>query len=209
MPFSSYTSVQAVARAFQIICSNGDFVQPLPMQVSAQLRADLEFARKRIGFLESEFAICENLIFPILREVWKSAFLDDLQLWSHVALDYDADLSGVPDYLVARRSPLGDLIREEPYLLVSEAKKDDFVGGWGRCLAAMLAAQKIGDRTSQTVLGIVTNGAVWTFGKLEGNRFMQDLRSLTLSQLDQLCAAVNFLFDQCRQQLQSLAPLSP
>jgi hypothetical protein len=75
------------------------------------------------------------LIYPILREAW-IPFAQELQLWCHTALNYDEELSGVPDYFVARQSPLGTVLMEKPLLMVMEAKKDDVDWGWGQCLAA-------------------------------------------------------------------------
>jgi hypothetical protein len=139
------------------------------------------------------------LIYPLLREVWKP-FHEVLTLWSHQPIAYDDDLSGVPDYIVARRSPLGPLIMDLPYLLVVEAKKDDFIRGWGQCLAAMLAAQKLNDVPDQTFYGITTNGRVWELGQLRGDVFTQDLRPFSLQDLDGLAAALHFIMIQCREQ---------
>ena len=110
-------------------------------------------------------AACEALIYPLLRETWKS-YRETLTLWSHQPLSYDEELSGAPDYMLPRRSPLGPLIPDQPYLLVVEAKKDDFTRGWGQCLAAMLAAQKVNNLKEQTEYGITTNGRVWECGRL-------------------------------------------
>jgi hypothetical protein len=208
MPFASYTSLSAVARAFQITLTRDTFVDPLPLAVPDALRAELAFAQRQVAFDSSEFAACENLIYPILKEVWRTSYLADFQLWSHIPLSYDADLSGTPDYFLARKSPLGVVVVEEPYLLVVEAKKDDFERGWGQCLAAMLAARKLNGRPDQVMYGITTNGSVWEVGKLQDTDFVQDLQQFTLSDLDQLVAAVNYLFAQCRQQLTRLVPLS-
>jgi len=94
---------------------------------------------------------------------------DALTLWSHVPLTWDADLCGVPDYLVTRRSPLGPMIFDPPYVfLVIEAKKDDFARAWGQCLAAMLAAQKLNPAADRTLFGATTNGRSWEFGRLRG-----------------------------------------
>ena len=38
-------------------------------------------------------------------------------------------------FFFAKRSPLGP-VRDRPYVLFVEAKKDDFDAGWGQCLAA-------------------------------------------------------------------------
>ncbi len=204
MPFASYASLGDVARAFQITLTRGTFVEPRPVAVPDYLREELAFAQKQVAFDSSEFAACENLIYPILKEVWRTTYLPDFQLWSHIPLNYDADLSGTPDYFLARQSPLGVVVVEEPYLLVVEAKKDDFERGWGQCLAAMLAALKLNGLPDQVMYGIVTTGLFWEFGRLQGTRFVQDLQRFTLSDLDRLCAAVNYMFEQCRRQLATL-----
>lgn len=77
----------------------------------------------------SEAAISEFLIAPVLKEVWRH-YDDTLLLWSHVALTAGEEFDGYPDYLFTKRTALG-MVREKPYLLVVEAKKDDFEGGWG------------------------------------------------------------------------------
>ena len=85
-----------------------------------------------------------------------------------------------------------------------EAKKDDFARGWGQCLAAMLAAQKLNDLPEQTVCGITTNGQVWQCGQLYADMFTQDTRSFTLEEVDSLGAALHFIFAQCRDQVTRL-----
>jgi hypothetical protein len=140
------------------------------------------------------------LIYPLLREVWKP-FHEALTLWSHESIAYDDDLCGVPDYIVARRSPLGPVIFDLPIVLVIEAKKDDFTHGWGQCLAALLAAQKLNDAPDQTFYGITTNGRGWEFGQLHGDRFTQDPRPYSVQDLDVLAAAIHFVMIKCREQL--------
>ncbi len=200
MPFANYRSVADVARQYQIHVRRGNFVMPLPASLSDHFRAELEFTLREVPFDGSEAAACETLIYPFLREVWR-AYLEVLTLWSHQPLTYDADLSGVPDYLAARRSPLGPFIFDQPCLLVVEAKKDDFTHGWGQCLAAMLAAQKLNDSPGHSVHGITTNGQVWQFGRLDDDVFTQDPRSFTLEDVDHLGAALRFVFARCSDAL--------
>ncbi len=189
-----------VARPFRIHFRRAAFVTPRAATLSDYFRAELDFTLHEVPFDGSEAAACETLIYPFLREVWR-AYLESLTLWSHQPLAYDHDLSGVPNYLVARRSPLGPLIVDQPYLLVVEAKKDDFTRGWGQCLAAMFAAQKLNDLPEQTIYGITTNGQVWQFGQLHTDVFTQDPRSFTLEDVDRLGAALHFVFTQCRDQV--------
>jgi len=82
--------------------------------------------------------------------------------------------------------------------------KDDFTRGWGQCVAAMLAAQKLNDLPEQTVYGITTNGQVWQFGQLHADVFTQDSRSFTLEDVDSLGAALHFVFAQCCDQVTRL-----
>lgn len=196
MPFANYQSVADVARPFRIHVRRANFVVPHLAVLSDYFRAELDFTLREVPFDGSEAAACETLIYPFLREVWRP-YLDALTLWSHQPIAYDTDLSGVPDYLLARRSPLGASILDQPYLLVVEAKKDDFVRGWGQCLAAMLAAQKLNDLPDQTIYGITTNGQVWQLGQLYGDVFTQDLRAFTLEDVDSVGAALHFVFAQC------------
>lgn len=206
MAFGSYSSIGAVARAHRITVARETFVSLKLTAIPDTLRRELSFAQQQVAFDGSEFAACENIIYPLLKEVWRGEYLADFQLWSHIPLCFDDDLSGTPDYFLARRSPLGVPVVEEPYLLVIEAKKDDFERGWGQCVAAMLAAQKLNDLPEQTLYGIATNGLVWEFGKLESHHFVREWQQFTVSDLERLYAAVNFVFDACRQQLARLVP---
>ncbi|WP_309242723.1 hypothetical protein [Limnofasciculus baicalensis] len=171
------------------------------MAISDYLRGEIEFSLREVVLENSELAICENLIYPILKEIWKNYYLEDYMLWSHEALEYDEDLSGVPDYTIAQRSPQGKVIFDRPYLVIVEAKKDNFTEGWGECAAEMVAAQKINESPEQTLFGIVSNGKIWEFGKLSLDRFVKNIKSYYISDLDELFGAINYLFDQCRLQL--------
>lgn len=161
---------------------------------------ELEFNLREFVFAESEAAVCEAIVFPILREVYRS-YGDKLTLWSHKVLIYDAKLSGIPNYILAKRSPLGKQVFERPFLVAVEAKKDDFVEGWGQYLAEMLAMQKINEPSeTQTIFGIVSNGKLWEFGKLEGNLFTQNIAAYTLVELERLLGAIAYVFRQCELQ---------
>jgi hypothetical protein len=119
------------------------------------------------------------MIAPILKEVWKS-YSDTLLMWSHAPFGSAEPLIGTPDYFFSRRSLLG-LVPEQPYLIVVEAKKDDFDAGWAQCLAALLAAQRINDGPTRTIFGCATNGKVWNFGQLEGQVLTKELQEFVLA----------------------------
>jgi len=203
VPFANFASIADLARAYGITLADEAFVSPLERPERAVpeiLRTELAFAERHVAFDNSEFAVCENLIYPVLKEVWKT-YLADLMLWNHELLYCDAELSGTPDYFISRRSPLGRWVVEVPYLLIVEAKKDDFARGWAQCLAAMLAAQKLNKVPELTLQGITTNGQFWEFGKLAGSTFTRDLRPFSLRNLEELWGVLHSVFEQCRVQV--------
>jgi len=202
MSFSSYKSIGVVAKAFQIKYIRDNFITEIEFDVSDSFRNELELILNEGVFDNSEMAICETIIYPILKEVWK-AYRRNFLLWSHQALTYDENLSGTPDYIVAKRSPLGTVVFDKPYFVVVEAKKEsDFTEGWGQCLAEMVAVQKINDDPGQRIFGVVSNGAIWQFGQLISDNFTQNKRFYTIQDLERLFAAVNYVFQQCELQLE-------
>jgi hypothetical protein len=84
--------------------------------------------------------------------------------------------------------------------MIVEAKQDNFDEGWAQCLAAMVAAQRLNEQP-QVVFGIVSNGEIWEFGKLETNQFTKNSSIYLLQNLDRLFAAVHNIFSQCQLQL--------
>lgn len=200
MPFTDYATIGDVALAYQIPLHGEKFVVLRERPIPDRLREDLDFAQNHVAYSRSESALRENLIYPILKEVWKS-YLLDLMLWSHEPLRYDANLTGVPDYMVGPLSPLGPFVVQPPYIVIFEAKRDDPESGWGQCLAALLAAQKLNNLPELTLYGITTNGRFWEFGKLEGGTFTRDARSFSWSHLEEVYAALHFVFEQCQSQV--------
>lgn len=190
-----------VLKKFQITYREENFVAVTPVTLSDYFQAELNLVRTELVTDNSEYAICENLIYPILKEIWK-LHREKLMLWSHESLRYDDDLSGIADYLVAKKSSLGKLVLEQPYLMVIEAKKDNFTEGWGQCLAELVAIQKLNEGYfTQTLFGIVSNGEVWEFGKLVGAQFIKNIDLYSIKELETLCGVLNNLFEQCKLQL--------
>ncbi len=196
MSFESFKSIADVIAEYQIISIEKPFIQPLPIEISPGFQDKLNLHLTEFNVKDSEYAACEMIIFPILAEVYyhhRQKFV----LWSHKTLTYDDRLTGIPDYTLAKRSPLGKVIWDKPYFVAVEAKKDDFSKGWGQCLAQMLAMQKLNEKPGQVVYGIVTNGEIWQFGNLTDQTFTQERKSYTIDYLETLMAALNFLFQSC------------
>jgi hypothetical protein len=203
MSFSNYKSLGETLKEFQITYTETNFVQEVAFTISDYFRQDLTLMMEDGVVDNSEFAICQNLIYPILKEIWK-CYRTQLQLWTQQYLNCDANLSGFPEYILAKRSPLGKVVFDKPYVLLVEAKQDNFDAGWGQCLAEMIAAQKLNEEANVTIFGIVSNGKIWQFGKLEGNSFTRHAFLYTIYELDKLFAAVNYIFQQCEAQLNAL-----
>ncbi|NMG18016.1 hypothetical protein [Brasilonema bromeliae] len=203
MAFSSYKTIGEVLKAFQVIYTEANFVGEVEFKIPDYFREDLE-TMMRDGVVDSsEFAICENLIYPVLKEIWK-CYRSKFILWSHHSLNYDEKLSGFPEYILAKRSPLGKVVFDKPYFILVEAKQDNFEAGWAQCLAEMIAAQRLNDEFQITIFGIVSNGDRWQFGKLEAEVFTRNITFYTIQEIDKLFAVVNYVFQQCELQLNNL-----
>ncbi|MGK7872652.1 MAG: hypothetical protein AB4426_04865 [Xenococcaceae cyanobacterium] len=202
MSFDYYKNIGEVLKEFNITSAEANYIDETEISIRDSFKEDLEFCLREFTFEESEYAICETIIFPILKEVYRD-YRDKFTLWSHKTITYDEKLSGTPDYILAKRSPLGKQIFEKPYFVAVEAKRDDFIKGWGQCLAEMVAIQKINEQSEQTIFGIVSNGQLWQFGKLKANLYTKEIKSYTISDLERLYAAINYVFSQCELELNS------
>lgn len=203
MPFSNYKTVGAVLKEFQITYTESNFMQETEFSIPEYFREDLAFMMREAVVDNSEFAVCENLIYPVLKEIWKR-YSSKFILWSHQSLICDNNLSGFPEYILAKRSPLGKVVFDKPYFLLVEAKQDKFEEGWAQCIAEMVAAQRLNEELQFIIFGIVSNGRTWQFGKLKDEVFTRNIIPFTIYELDRLFAAVNYIFQQCESQLDNL-----
>jgi hypothetical protein len=83
-----------------------------------------------------------------------------------------------------------------PYAVIVEAKQEKFDEGWGQCLAAMVAAQRLNEKPDLALFGIVTTGVLWRLGRFHKQLLVQDPRTFTLADLKLLCGAVRYVFDE-------------
>ena len=203
MSFSNYKTISTVLKEFNVTYAEANFMEELTFNIPQSFRDDLSFVMREGVVDNSEYAICENLIYPVLKEVWKN-YSHKFTLWSHQSLNYGEKLSGFPEYILAKRSPLGKIVFDQPYFLLVEAKQDKFEEGWGQCLAEMIAAQKLNENRSITIYGIVSNGKIWEFGKLKESIFIKNENLYTIQRLEQLFAVINYIFQQCQLQLETL-----
>ena len=141
MAFSDYKTIAQVQEEYNIKYLEEDFIEITDLKPSNSFVKEFEFSEKNMDIFISESSRCENIIYPILREVYKD-FVDQYTLWSHKSITYDAKLNGTPDYLFSTKSELGKTVLGFPIVIVVEAKRNDFSEGWGQCLAELIAAKK-------------------------------------------------------------------
>jgi hypothetical protein len=71
MPFSAYKTISAVLKEFQVTYIEANFIVETTFNISNYFREDLEIVTQDNVVNNSEYAICEYLIVPILKEIWK------------------------------------------------------------------------------------------------------------------------------------------
>ena len=195
MSYNQYKSIAQLLGDFPLTYQEENFIQENPLEIDDYFRNRFELVLREGVVFNSEYAICEGVIFPILIEIWQK-YKDKLLIWSHQPLNFDERLSGIPDYIFAKRSPRGKIVFESPYLILVEAKKDNFEEGWGQCLAELIAAQKLNNQPEQLLYGIVSNGKIWEFGQLQEQDFIKNIQEYSISNLDKLFAGLNYVFGQ-------------
>ena len=198
MAFKNCNTLGEVLTAYQIQNVRVAFPEPLPPIAPPDgLRQEIAFIQQTIFYRNSEAAVCENIIYPILKEVWRP-FSDSLAIWSHQPLVWNELLNGVPDYMFAKKSPLGRAVFESPFVAVVEAKRDDFALGWVQCLQEMYAIQQL-NQSPNPVFGIVSNGDNWQIGQLDGLTFLEYIDLFTLTNLDELFSALTWVLACCKR----------
>jgi len=189
MVFTDFNSQADVQKKYNIRYVEAEFLSFNPVTPSETFVHEFEFSKTHFDIFSSEASRCENIIYPVLREVCKK-FVTHYSLWSHAAISADSTLSGTPDYMIASRSELGINILGTPLLLIAEAKQNNFTKGWGQCLAELVASQIINESQERPVYGIVTDGETWQFGKLEQKLFTKDPKRATLDKMEMLFGAL-------------------
>ncbi len=146
----------------------------------------------------NEFVICEDIIKPIIKIVAKA---NNLPVWSHVQFDVDKakGLNGTADYIFAP-AKRGRMQFKLPIVCLGEAKKDDFIRGWGQTAAEMIAAQIENNNTEIPIYGLVTNGISWQFGQLKKSIFTIDERTFSATRdLQEVLDILNLIFCEARK----------
>ena len=192
MAFTDFKSIPQVQEAFNIKYTEEDYIDYDEIEPSKAFLEEFEFSRRNIDVFSSEASRCENVIYPIIRDVYKN-YVGKYALWSHKSIFHDPVLSGIPDYMISTKSELGKTILGLPVIVVVEAKQNNFTEGWGQCLAELVAVQKINKNEVLPVHGIVTDAELWHFGKLVGHLFTKNETVLAISELKKVFGAISYL----------------
>lgn len=68
MPFTQFKSLGSVLTTYDIAYNDTDFIVTESVEVPIRLIEDIDFALKNMDYSLSEASICENLIYPVLKE---------------------------------------------------------------------------------------------------------------------------------------------
>jgi len=199
MKFSDFKSIKDVLNKYPLAVKECDFVPDVSLPLAKWVWEDIQFALQMRSPIENEFFYREYFINPFMRESWKKH--PSLKMWINQKLAYRDELTGEPDYFIAKRVQgiTQDLIGN-PLLAVAEAKQENFTEGWGQCLPAMIACQKINDKPDITIYGVVATSEFWQFANLHGETFTRNIRAYTIHMPDQLFGALDYLFGECEKQ---------
>jgi hypothetical protein len=200
MAFSDFKTLSQVQIEYRIQYEEVNFIHSVPNISVEQFLLELKFNIQMLDAFSSEASRCELIILPVLREAYKQ-FATQLSLWIQKPLQYDSNLTGIPDYLISKRSALGKTVLEHPVVAVAEAKKNDFEQGWAQCVAELIAAQRLNNNAMLPVYGIVTDGKYWEFGKLMGTVFYKHNVSFVIDHAPEVLGAVMYVLEDVRKNL--------
>lgn len=189
MAYSDFT-LSKFKKSFNIHIDeeNNLFANIEPIQISEQLKDNLEETTELALAINTEKARSEMIITPILLEVRRKANYQ-ISLFSGTEFNVDAEkgLNGYCDFIVSRSKE--QLTINAPVIIIVEAKNENIKGGLGQCMAAMLAAQLFNEQEGneiKTIYGAVTTGDIWKFLKLEGADVFIDLNNYYIKELNKI-----------------------
>lgn len=201
MSFSQFKNIADVQKAYNIRYAESSFISSIEVTVPPVLIEEFEFNKENIDIFSSEASRSELIVSPLLRAVYKN-HSKNYSFWIQKPIAFDKVLSGTPDYIFSKRSSLGKTVLETPIVIVVEAKKNDFEQGWGECLAELVASQKI-NNDKKSVYGIVTDGNLWQFSRLNTDLFTKNEKNYTIDDIQELYGALEYLANLVEQEQQS------
>lgn len=170
------------------------FAQVSPRPVSELLTLTLQDSLTLATRVNTEKARSELLIAPILMEI-RRQLKCQISFFSGSEFNVDADrgLEGYCDYLLSR-SP-EQLEITSPGVVLIEAKKENLMGGIAQCIAEMIAAQILNDRSNNAIpiiYGAVTSGTNWQFLTLQGTQVNLDTTEYFINDVEKLIGILHY-----------------
>lgn len=188
MSYSDF-SIESIVNDLGLDIEKADLFPDLqPSLISAWLRETLDRGLRQD--LLSEKARSEFLVVPILLACQELS-TQPLAIFSGQRLDVDParGLIGECDFILAATPPLPGL--RAPLVTIVEAKRNDVEGGIWQCIAQMMGARLFNERSGQPigeVFGCVTNGEVWQFLRLAGEKAEIERRHLYIDDVGSILA---------------------
>ncbi|MBT8420804.1 MAG: hypothetical protein KJO08_08095 [Gammaproteobacteria bacterium] len=163
-----------------------------PIQPTTSLMINLKRAERQITTDANEW---EQRLFMEL--VFLEALENhNIRMWQEKSIDAGSSpFRGKVDFAFTSYRASFKL----PYVVLSEAKKEDFEKGWGQCLMAAKATQLLNEQAGYRfdIHGIVSSGRIWEFGKYTTDNKFYKTDVYSLSQLDVLLGILHIIFDAC------------
>lgn len=201
MAFPAYKTLELVQDKYpEIEVRNQEFI-PNDLEeknITTEIKEDIAFSLKT--YQSNEFYFEENLVSPLLRYGWRS-YMQEINMWTHQAIKYDEDLSGTPDFMFTHLKKEQYEVMSYPIITTVEAKAENFVESWAKCITQMLACQKLSTKSNIIIFGIVTTGKQWEFAKLEGNIVTKNIVGCDIYGLPKLLAMLDYLLSEAKKQL--------
>ncbi len=72
MAFTDFNSIVQVQEAFKIKYTEAEYIQYVDIEPSEAFLEEFKFSQRHINVFSSEAARCENVIYPVLRDVYKN-----------------------------------------------------------------------------------------------------------------------------------------
>ncbi|MBX7241583.1 MAG: hypothetical protein K1X92_07530 [Bacteroidia bacterium] len=175
----------------------------------ASLSEDIGFILQEVAYDTTLYSICENLVYPVLKESWKP-FSNNLSFWGHIKLNILEDENDKSaNYLFSKRSELGKIGMEVPFLVLAEVSLENPKSRMGVVLEKMHKIQQLNEGLNYTIYGIITNGETWEFAKLEKNIFTQYVQRLDIGDSEKLYAGITTLLSLANRQMSTESKIFP
>lgn len=135
------------------------------------------------------------IIAPVLTEARRQANYE-VSFFSGFEFNVDPaqGLNGYCDFIFCRSPEL--YLLKAPVLMIVEAKQENIPGGFGQCIAEMVAARIFNERAGNgitTIYGAVTSGDNWKFLKLESDQVFIDLAQYQIAQLEKILGILIYI----------------